>query len=50
MYNLKTKIQTVAVKENNQVMVLTADSYLKKPSCVWTHSGSSDGQRCKSLE
>lgn len=26
MYNLKTKIQTVAVKENNQVMVLILKS------------------------
>lgn len=47
MYNLKTKTQTVAVKENNQVMGLTAGSHPNKPSCVWTHSGNSDGQRCK---
>lgn len=36
MYNLKTEIQTVAVKENNQVMELIAGFHPKKPSCVWT--------------
>lgn len=51
MYNQKKKIQTVAVKENNQVMGFIAGSHPKAhPKAhpyMESHSGNSDGQRYK---